>query len=940
MRLALLLIAALASSCWATAYGRNKVQTDNPDWWELSTSRYRIYYQVGAEAAADTLARIADRELEALSDEFGYLPDSPVPIVLYTSPGRFSQTDITTEELPEAVGGLTEYFKGRVVVPFSGNWSEFRHVVDHELNHAFVFDMLYRRSLETIILSNTPLWTIEGLAEYTSAGWDPASEAEFRDMVIGGQTVSIQELSNRGDYLVYREGQAIYQFMNERYGEDRFRDFVRNLAGRDGLDGAIEAAFDMPIGQFDEKFQEWSRETYWAQLADRESPSDVGTPLLRDGKLVCQLGSVVSRDADRIAGVEDWHGGYAVVVRSTVTGRVVRRCMNSGGISDIDISPLYRVCSFSPGGDSLAVAWHGTGCDRLSICGPEGTTDLPIQFDLIRDPAWSPDGDSIAFVALQNVRSDIYCYVLSTGSLVRLTDTAGGERDLSWGGAGLLASAETDAGWVAILLRGSDTREITSGRDLRYPLMTDSGLVYLDYSDGAQDLFLLENSGDLRRLTSLYRSIDSPSWADSAQVLTFQSNTWGGCSIFQTYELLTRPGLPDSVPPRVVNALVPGAGAPPADSLHEARSFRISPYSPGLSTDYVTALADYDSYMGLSGYTRFVFSDVLAHQRLYVDGDFSGSVTDADAAIYYWWLPERIDYGAMAYRQSNRYLFRFSDGHEEGVRDVDVGAAGGASLPFSPSTRIEAGIGYRHLTRTGYWNSDADFSADVLSTSLGLVVDTALWDWVGPRVGSRLSLQCEYAPGWEGLSGHNTVSTDLRHYVWISRNVSLALRAAGACSWGESPETFFVGGAVPHRELLGEADGIEDLLGFYGNYGDMLRGSPYSRFSGRNYGVATAELRVPFVRTLALDAPIPITLSYVRGALFADAGTAFDDPSSFKGADTSDGGYRLDDVGLGIGFGFRANLGILLLREDTAWATDLGGISRKPRHYITLGASF
>jgi len=935
MRTALLLAAALASVCMATDFGRNKVQTENPDWWEVSTTRYTIYFQVGSEAAAETLAVIADNELQSLSERFGYMPDTPVPIVLYISPGRFSQTDITTEELTDAVGGLTEYFKGRVVIPFTGDWSEFRHVVDHELNHAFMFNMLYHHSLQSVLLSSTPLWTIEGLAEYTSAGWDPASEAEFRDMVIGGQTVSVRELSNRSDYLVYREGQAIYHFMVERYGEERFRQFVRHLAGRGVLDDAMKAAFDMSVDQFDEKFQEWARETYWAELATRENPDDVGTPITRNGRSICQAGCVVSRDADRIAGVEQWHGGYAVVIRSTVTGDVVRRCMNTGGISETGLSPLYRICAFSPGGDSLAVAWHSIETDRMSICGPGGRTDLPVEFDLIRDPAWSPDGDSIAFVALQDGQADIYCYCPGTGSVSRLTDTAGGERDLSWGEAGLVASEETKEGWSAVLVKDGFLRQICSGPDLRYPAMTDSGLVYLDNRTGAQDLFLVGRDGGLRRLTRLYRSIDSPSWADSAGVMTFQSSTWSGCAIFLAYGMLTRPSISDSVPTAVVASPVPQE----QETTTVARSFRIAPYSSRLSTDYVTALAAYDSYLGLAGYTRFAFSDVLAHQQLYVDGDFSGSVTDADAAIYYWWLPERIDYGVAAYRESNRYLFLFADGHEEGVRDVNVGAAGSISYPFGPSTRIQGDVGYRHITRKGYWNSDADFSANVLSAVVGLVVDTALWDWVGPRVGNRFSVRGEYAPSWGTLSGYSTISADLRHYVWVSRNVTLALRAAGASSWGENPQRFFVGGAVPHRELLGEAEGIEDLLGFYGNYGDMLRGSPYSSLGGRNYAVSTAELRVPFVRMLALDAPIPMTLSNIRGVMFVDAGTAFDDPSSFRGA-TDSGGFHLADIGMGIGFGFRANLGILLLREDTAWATDLGGIARKPRHYVTLGASF
>jgi outer membrane protein assembly factor BamA len=119
----------------------------------------------------------------------------------------------------------------------------------------------------------------------------------------------------------------------------------------------------------------------------------------------------------------------------------------------------------------------------------------------------------------------------------------------------------------------------------------------------------------------------------------------------------------------------------------------------------------------------------------------------------------------------------------------------------------------------------------------------------------------------------------------------------------------------------------------------MLRGLDYTAFSGKRYATTTVEVRVPFVRALVLDAPLPIMLTNIRGVLFADAGTAFDEPSSFVGAD-AEGGYRLQDIAMGIGFGFRANLGIFLLREDTAWATDLAGIAEKPVHYITLGACF
>lgn len=59
--------------------------------------------------------------------------------------------------------------------------------------------------------------------------------------------------------------------------------------------------------------------------------------------------------------------------------------------------------------------------------------------------------------------------------------------------------------------------------------------------------------------------------------------------------------------------------------------------------------------------------------------------------------------------------------------------------------------------------------------------------------------------------------------------------------------------------MTGESRELDDLLGFYTNYGDMLRGLDYTELSGRNYVSTTAELRVPFIRTISstLRSPSP-----------------------------------------------------------------------------------
>ncbi|MBK6767086.1 MAG: hypothetical protein IPG71_12530 [bacterium] len=51
------------------------------------------------------------------------------------------------------------------------------------------------------------------------------------------------------------------------------------------------------------------------------------------------------------------------------------------------------------------------------------------------------------------------------------------------------------------------------------------------------------------------------------------------------------------------------------------------------------------------------------------------------------------------------------------------------------------------------------------------------------------------------------------------------------------------------------------------------------------------------------------------------------------------GRRRLYDLQTAYGFGWRSNLGFLLLRWDVAWSTD-GVDTSKPRYYFSLGAEY
>ncbi len=62
--------------------------------------------------------------------------------------------------------------------------------------------------------------------------------------------------------------------------------------------------------------------------------------------------------------------------------------------------------------------------------------------------------------------------------------------------------------------------------------------------------------------------------------------------------------------------------------------------------------------------------------------------------------------------------------------------------------------------------------------------------------------------------------------------------------------------------------------------------------------------------------------------------------ATFQGATTSEGGYKLQDIKMSFGTGFRLNVGFVVLMTDIAWRTDLSSVSQKPEYYFTMSTEF
>jgi len=197
------LVAAPAAPASAQHFGKNQVQYKHFRWSVLETEHFRIHFYPEEREAIVDAARMAERSYARLSRILGHQFREKKPLILFASRADFAQNNIFGD-LGEGVGGVTEAMRHRLIMPFTGDYHSFEHVLAHEMVHEFQYDLLQRgragQNLQVLSQLDLPLWFMEGMAEYLSIGPEHAlTEMYMRDAAVNGNIPSIRQMAERPD---------------------------------------------------------------------------------------------------------------------------------------------------------------------------------------------------------------------------------------------------------------------------------------------------------------------------------------------------------------------------------------------------------------------------------------------------------------------------------------------------------------------------------------------------------------------------------------------------------------------------------------------------------------------------------------------------------------------------------------------------------------------
>ena len=405
-------------------FGTNKVRYHTDHHWKiLETEHFQIYYYQECEAIARSATQTAEKAFIHISQMYDFVPKTKIPLFIYGTPAEFQETNISPQVLPEGVGGFTEVFKNRIVVPMDGSYHEFEKVITHELTHAFQYDMIYGEGWRSVNLFKAvfvPNWMMEGMAEWTAQHWEAQGEMVLRDAVLNDQVIPLNLLESFDHfeqvYMAYKESQSILEYASQVYGSDKVYQMMKKMTANQQADSVIKNSLGVSMDELYEHWHFYVKSNAWSRINGMPAPD--------------KYGEVVERGVSKSAVSPDGNTVAYLRGRDLVLWDVASKKKNT--ILTQTIQGQGSGIAWSPDGKNLAYASNRDGEYVLNTMDVKTRKiqDLKIpKMPLIFSPAWSPDQRFIVFSGFDYTTVDLYRFELATGKIDRLTHN---EESESW----------------------------------------------------------------------------------------------------------------------------------------------------------------------------------------------------------------------------------------------------------------------------------------------------------------------------------------------------------------------------------------------------------------------------------------------------------------------------------------------------------------------------
>ncbi|HWK58675.1 MAG TPA: hypothetical protein VNQ80_15135 [Parapedobacter sp.] len=751
--LPILLFLTIAIDVQGQYFGQNKMRYKSLNFSVYETPHFNLHYYLENDTLVRWLAKESEVWYELHQQVFRDTFLRKNPIILYANHPEFQQTTTVQGEIGVGTGGVTEAFKTRVVMPVMQINHQTRHVLGHELVHAFQYRVLMEGGDSTRLenIGNIPLWMVEGMAEYFSIGKKDAFTAMWmRDAYLNNDIPSLRAMTeNMNRYFPYRFGQAFWSYIGSTYGDTVIMPLFKATAMY-GYEMGIRRVFGYDSQTLSNLWKNSMINAYRNLPVDTAN-APVGRSIINStnsGRM--NVSPAISPDGKYVAFLSERDlFSIDLFLADAQTGEVIRKLSSKLTNSDIDeFSFLESAGAFSPDSRKFAFSIFSKGKSKLMVVDVSNGKTLLVEamgdISEFANITWAPDGETVAFSGLKNGYSDIYLYNLKTKALTQLTDDWYSDFQPSFSHDGRLVVFSTDRVSLQSDSRSVDipmniavldisTGEITNlnvfqgANNLNPQFSTDDSHIYfLSNGDGFRNMYRYAMAGGkVERMTQYFTGISGITEYSPALSLSANDDvvySYYRRNEYSVYNAKISDFEPVEVDPYVVN--FDAAMLPPPENLGvdvvnanlnnfnlfqriDSNQIASVSYKPNFKLDYLA-----NSGMGLAVGSRYgagiasgiqgMFSDILGHNQIFAALSINGEIYDFGGQVAYINQKSRINWGGAISHIPYMSGFSMYDVRDVGsgdepildtyiIRTFQQQAEAFGAYPFSRNHRFEVG---------------------------------------------------------------------------------------------------------------------------------------------------------------------------------------------------------------------------------------------------------
>ena len=691
----ILAIIALSGNAQAQYFGQNKVRYKNLKFKVYQTPHFDLYYYMQNDSLVKRFAKESENWYTLHQQVFRDTFTKKNPIILYNNAPEFQQTTAIDGDIGIGTGGVTEAMKNRVVLPVTQLNHQTRHVLGHELVHAFQYHSLLEgdtTNLENI--GNLPLWMVEGMAEYLSVGKVDAFTAMWmRDAYLNKDIPSLKDLTTSNKYFPYRYGQAFWSYIGSTYGDTVIVPFFK-ATSRLGYERAIEKTFGYSEKTLSALWKTSIENTYKPFLKDT-TQTPIGKLLLDDknaGEM--NVAPAVSPNGKFIAFLSEKElFSIDLFLADAETGKIIKKLTSKIKNSHIDeFNFIESAGAWSPDSKRFAFSAFSEGRNKLFIVDTQNGKTLATEsmgaVEEFSNIAWSPDGSSVAFSGLREGQSDIFLFNLNTKKLTALTNDKYSDYQPTFSNDGKKIAFSTDrVNFDSADQKGLDITFNLALLDLESKKITpisvfngannfnpqfsanNQQLYFLSNRDGFRNLYRYTlNDGTVERLTDYFTGISGIT--EYAPAISVSKNdkivyNYYRAQKYKIYSAKASDFTPVKVDSQALDfsaAILPPAKSAGVDVINanldnferfeeiSEKTIKPIPFKSKFKLDYLSGNGIGASVgrfgAGLSSGVQGIFSDILGRDQIYAAASINGEIYDFGAQVAYINQQSRINWGS------------------------------------------------------------------------------------------------------------------------------------------------------------------------------------------------------------------------------------------------------------------------------------------------------